>query len=155
LARSPDLGLTWDGPWRVSPPHIMSTIFQVVAAHEDGRVAMAFLGTDDSSSEPSFAGNETRWHLYIATTENGLEETPTVDVVQVTSEKDPVQTGCVWEYGGAMPCRNMLDFMDAAVHPDGTFHVAFTKGCSAGCTEPDDKSSVTAVAWLEDWSLYG
>ena len=156
LARSSDMGLTWAGPWRVSPPHITSTVFQVASAGAEGRLAMAFLGTDDSSEEPSFVGDDTIWHMYIATTEDGTADAPTFDVVQVTPDRDAVQVGCVWMYGGGNPCRNMLDFMDSAVRPtDGTFAVAFTKGCSGGCTDFSDKSSNTAVAWLPDWSLYG
>jgi hypothetical protein len=154
LARSGDTGLTWAGPWRVTPPHLTSTVFQAINVGDDGRVAMAFLGTNGTSFEPSLAPNGTRWHLYIATTEDGDSADPTFDVVQVTPESNPVQTGCVWLYGGGNPCRNMLDFIDSAVHPDGTFYVTFTKGCGAGCTADEDKTSNTAVAWLPAWSLY-
>jgi hypothetical protein len=155
LARSGDLGQTWQGPWRVSPPHVTGTVFQVVAAGDDGRLAFAFLGTEDWDGDPSDAPDETVWHVYAGVTDDATASPPVVTVTRVTAENDPVQIGCVWLRGGGHPCRNMLDFIDAAVHPDGTFYVAFTKGCNEGCLSADDRSSMTAVAWLTGWGLHG
>ncbi len=155
LARSTDLGLTWDGPWSVTAPHLTSTVFQVISSGDDGRIAMAYLGTDDATGDPSFVHNETIWHLYMVRSDNADSDNPTFDIVQVTHEDDPVQHGCVWLYGGSGGednCRNMLDFIDSAVHPDGGFHVAFTKGC-LGCTN-NDRANIAAHAVLEGFSLY-
>lgn len=152
LARSADLGLTWDGPWRISPPHVTSTVFQVAAAADNGGLAFGFLGTADWDGDPSLAPEGTIWHLYLGATQDAAAETPRVTVVQATVEGDPAQNGCVWLNGGGNPCRNMLDFIDAALHPDGTFYVAWTKGCNEGCISDDDKSSMTAIAWLDGWS---
>lgn len=155
LARTPDLGKTWDGPWKVSPPHVRSTVFQALSAGADGRVAMAFLGTDDTDAYPSDAPEDTQWHLYIVTSEDADAATPALRAYQVTRNGDPVQVGCVWLEGGGNPCRNLLDFIDSTITPDGTFHVAFTKGCWRGCRDEDDRVMRTAEARLAGWSLWG
>ncbi len=155
LARSSDLGLTWEGPWSVTAPGLTSTVFQAISAGDDGRIAMAYLGTDDASGDPSFVGKDTDWHLYMVSSSDADAEVPTFDVVQVTPENDPVQHGCVWLYGGGGgpdQCRNMLDFIDSAVHPDGTFHVAFTKGCQS--CDSDQRTRTASLAVLDGFSLY-
>lgn len=160
LARSRDLGATWEGPWKVSPPGVNSTVFAAMVAGDDGKLGIAFLGTRDQASDPSDAGDEVRWHLHVVTTEDALADAPTFTGVQVTPDEDPVQVGCVWMRGfpGA-PCRNMLDFIDAAVHPDGTFFVVYTEGCTEGCADvpgatPDDsRARDVAVARLDGWIL--
>lgn len=154
LARSPDVGLSWDGPWRVNLPDTTSTVFQAISAGDDGRIAMAYLGTSDSAAYPSDAEPDTVWHLYITTSEDADGETPTLTTHQVTHNSSPVQVGCVWLEGGGNPCRNMLDFIDSAAHPDGSFYVAYTKGCG-GCASDRDRTSDTAIATIRDWSLWG
>lgn len=159
LARSPDLGETWDGPWLVAPPGVRSTVFAAISGGDDGRVAMAFLGTSDSDKHPNDVANETRWHLFTVTSEDAGSDSPTFTSYRVTADEDPVQIGCVWLGGGATDCRNLLDFIDSAVGPDGTFYVSYTDGCVKDCaddpgaTQEDSRSSEVAVAWLGGWSL--
>ncbi|HVL87579.1 MAG TPA: sialidase family protein [Candidatus Thermoplasmatota archaeon] len=159
LARSPDVGKTWDGPWIVSPPDVRSTVFAALAAGDDGRVAMAFLGTRDTDEYPSRAPDETRWHLFFVTTEDGTAQSPTFTAYQATPEDDPVQIGCVWIGGGGNPCRNMLDFIDGAVGADGTFYVSYTEGCTEGCAgvrdagPTDSRDRQAALGILRGWSL--
>jgi hypothetical protein len=156
FARSPDLGLTWAGPWRVSPPDVRSTVFQAMAAGEDGRAAMAFLGTFDTDAHPSDAPEDTVWHLFLAHTDGAASDAPEFVVHQVTGPADPVQIGCVWLFGGGHPCRNMLDFIDGAVAPDGTFYTAFTKGCTSCIDDSNtDRASLTALATLHGFKLKG
>lgn len=180
LARSNDLGATWT-TWNVTAPGLTSTYFHVVSTGSQGRLAMAYLGTEhvaDASNEtwgdwdgsPSGAPPDAVWHLYIATTQDADAAVPTFNVYQVTPDDDPVQVGCVWEGGGSggeRVCRNMLDFIDSTVHPDGTFYVVYTEGCTVRreCTgnftvegtpppEMNSRDRQVATAWVGGWSLY-
>ena len=162
LARTKDLGQTWEGPWRVAAPEVTSTVFAAMVAGDEGKLAIAYVGTKDTSSDPSDAPAETRWHLYVVTTEGATDPSPTFTSVRVTPHEDPVQIGCVWMRGlsaAGTECRNLLDFIDAAVHPDGTFVVAYTEGCTEGCAfvpdakDDDSRSRDIALARLDGWIL--
>jgi hypothetical protein len=184
VARSADFGATWDAVWNVTAPGLTSTRFHVLSSGDDGRIALAYLGTDeprgtewqsDAGSEtwrgaPIDAPPSTAWHLYIVTGEDtgGAPEDAKFTSYRVTPLTDPVQIGCTWEGGGGggpRLCRNMLDFIDSAVHPDGTFYVTYTEGCTVreGCAplDPDDlpdemdsRDREVALAWLDGWSLF-
>lgn len=173
LAKSDDLGLTWEGPWNITHPGLTSTRFHVASAGDDGRVAMAYLGTSEPretvwgdnvtwTGAPNDAPPTAQWHLYIVTLEDGVE--PVFTSHQVTPDEDPVQIGCAWEGGGgggARSCRNMLDFIDSVMGPEGEFYVTYTEGCTIrnGCAEaerPTDemesRDREIAMATI-DWSL--
>jgi hypothetical protein len=181
LARSPDFGATWDGVWNITAPGLTSTRFHVMSSGADGRLAMAYLGTEFPrgtnwtlegeeqvwEGAPIDAPPNATWHLYIVTAEGADTNAPRFTSYQVTPDDDPVQVGCSWEGGGGggpRSCRNLLDFIDSAVHPDGTFYVTYTEGCSlrlacapvdpaAPPDEMDSRDREVAVAWIEGWSL--
>ena len=161
VASTPDLGQTWNGPYDVTPPNVTSTAFNALAAGDDGRIGITFLGTTDGhEGNPSNAPSETRWHVWMVVSDNAASEAPTFTAYRVTPDDDPVQIGCVWLGGGSNPCRNMLDFIDGAIHPDGTFYTAYTEGCHEGCafganaTDGDSRARIAAVARLDGFSLY-
>ncbi len=160
LARSHDMGQSWEGPWDVMPPGTTSASFQALATGSNGRIAMAFLTTRDGTGSPSDVNDTARWALHMVTSEDADADLPTFVAYQVTPDADPVQVGCVFQGGGSTPCRNLLDFIDGSVAPDGTFYVAYAEGCtSQECLAPDatgddSRDRQTAVAFLRDWSLY-
>ena len=133
LIRSNDRFATWQGPWRVSPPDVHSTVFAGLTSGDDGRIAFAYLGTRDWDGDPSSAPNATRWHLYTGLSLDAEADAPTFRVQQATADDSPVQIGCVWLSGGGNPCRNMLDFIDMHHTPDGRPIVVFSDGCVAQC----------------------
>jgi hypothetical protein len=155
LVRSKDQFASWDGPWRVSPPGVTSTVFAGITSQEDGRIAMAFLGTRDSAEYPEKVSNETRWHLWTVLSYDSEAGSPTFRAIQVTPEDSPVQIGCVWLSGGGNPCRNMLDFIDMTSDRDGRFLVVFSDGCDQQCdhnataTNEQSRSRQVTVAVLE------
>ena len=97
-------------------------------AGDDDRAADAFLGTPAAGDfqSQSFRGI---WHLYVAHTYDGGATWTTVDA----TPDDPVQRGCIWLGGGAVTCRNLLDFNDATVDKQGRVAVAFADGCTGNC----------------------
>lgn len=133
MVRTADAFATISRPILVSPPDVTSTRFVAMSAGDDGKLAFAYLGTRDTSARPGQANDETRWHLFTTFTVDAEAREPTFVTVQVTPEEDPVQIGYQWEGGGGDPARNLLDFIDSVIGPDGHFYVAFTDGCVDDC----------------------
>lgn len=155
LARSRDLGDSWDGPWPVAPPGVGTTAFAALEAGSDGKLVAAFLGTRDSTAYPNLAPDGTRWHLFVVAIDDADSDAPAFEATQVTPHADPVQIGCIDIDGSGLPCRNLLDFIDTTVMPDGRVVVAYTEGCTVGCanessaTQEDSRSMEIALAWVE------
>ncbi|HEX2021579.1 MAG TPA: sialidase family protein [Candidatus Thermoplasmatota archaeon] len=134
--------------FKVAPPDITVATFAGITSGDDGRVAMAWLGTRDPQEpgvEPSNVTPGTTWHLFVTTSFDAASENPTFVTQQVTPEEDPVQVGCVWLHGGGggpQSCRNLLDFIDMTRDPDGRYVVAITDGCTPrnGCSGTPEQS---------------
>ena len=155
LVRSKDKFQTWEGPWKVSPPDVRSTVFAGITSGDDDRIAMAYLGTRDTDEEPSKAGENTTWHLFVTYSFDALAESPTFVTTQVDGDDDPIQIGCVWLNGGGNPCRNMLDFIDMTSDADGRIFVAITDGCDKCATDKESHNRNAAIVVLEEGpSLY-
>ena len=153
---SADGGRTWSPAFRVSPPHVASSLFPVSAAGDPGRVAFAYYGTTADTSEwdsvnSADAAEHTRWHLFVTYSLDALEGADATFVtVQVTPDDDPIQVGSIWNGGGGRPDRNLLDFFDMVRDAEGRVFIAYTDGCRA-CDEPDDsRRSDTMVAVLHE-----
>lgn len=169
LFRSPDQFQTWEGPFEISPPDLQLTVFAGITSGDDGRIAMAYLGTRDEQLlygqpvfgvEPSNVTGGTEWHLFVTTSWDAAAGQPTFTTTQVTPSEDPVQVGCVWlrgGIGGPKLCRNLLDFIDMGRDDDGRYVVGFTDGCTPrrGCTTDvnsanfQSRDSEVAVAVLD------
>jgi hypothetical protein len=133
VAKSTTHGDSWTGVTdlaaTVSPPLVAST-FQAAVAGDNGRVAVAYLGTSDGGStlDPFSNGFHGVWYLYVSFTYDGGATWTTVKATP-----DPVQRGCIWDNGGSNPCRNLLDFMGASVDKNGRVVVGFADGCTGAC----------------------
>jgi len=108
--------------------HVENTAFSVVVAGDDDRAAFGFLGSPAAGNfqDAFFRGV---WHLFIAHTFDGGHSWTTVDA----TPDDPVQRGCIWMGGGAVTCRNLLDFNDATVDAQGRVLVGYADGCTGPC----------------------
>lgn len=159
VVRSADGFDTVSRPMLVSPPDITSTRFAAMASGDDGKLAFAYLGTRDVASRAGDAYDDTRWHLFTTFTLDADAAEPTFVTVQVTPEDDPIQIGYQWESGGGDPARNLLDFIDGVVGPDGRFYVALTDGCVEGCagnataTKAQSRARNTSIAVQLDGPL--
>lgn len=162
LARSTDKGVTWEGPWPLVPTDFGAAVFGAITVGSDGRLGAVTIATRDPVDDPSDAPDATRWHVFITTSDDADAAQPTFVTRQVTPDTDPVQIGCVWTRGFTVPgspCRNMADFIDAAMAPDGTFFGVYTEGCTEECagnadaTPDDSRSREVAIVRLDGWSL--
>jgi hypothetical protein len=149
VARSTSHGTSWDRVTdlanTVSPPIVAST-FQAATAGDNGRVAVAWLGTQVGSGIPFDNGYHGVWNLYVSYTYDGGVTWQTI-----RASPDPVQRGCIWDGGGSNVCRNLLDFMDAQVTKDGRVVVAYADGCIGACagsggTEAQSTSAYATIA---------
>lgn len=170
MARSTDSGETWDETsLRVSPDAIVSSTFPHIDAGDPGRIAVAYLGSEDGAlldeddidgeawdGNPHTAPDETVYHLYVTYSLDALAEEPVFHTVRVTD--DPVQRGSICisssdcrNIGGSN--RNLLDFNDLHIDHDGRVYVAFADGCTGDCAEngtaKESRSARGTVAFLE------
>jgi hypothetical protein len=146
LSHSSDGGDSWSEPVLASHPSITSAVFPDIIAGDDGRVAIAYLGTttpDDDwndgerKHDPSVAGDEAVWHLYVSYLEDATGDDPTFTTARLTPDTDPVQRGCINQDSDTPNlCRNLLDFMDMVEH-EGSVYVVYPDGCHACATAED------------------
>ncbi len=145
VARSLNHGGAWDRvtdlSTTVSPPIVAST-FQSMVSGDNGRIAVAFLGTTTGSGVPFQNGYHGVWDLY---TSYSYDAGLTWTTIKVTT--DPVQRGCIWDGGGNNVCRNLLDFMDANVTPTGRVVVGYADGCVGTCAGGSGTEVQSTSAW--------
>ena len=177
LARSTDVGQTWGRAVRASPAEVVSSTFPQIDAGDPGRIAIAYLGSEDADllgtpdidgepwdGNPHTAPEGVRYHLYVTFSLDALAEAPTFVTVKVT--RDPVQVGSICissgdcrDIGGSN--RNLLDFNDLHIDRQGRVHVAFADGCTGGCAtaadprpgDSRDDAGTVAILWTGP-SLY-
>jgi hypothetical protein len=152
VSKSTDHGAHWTTPvdlaGTVSPALVAST-FQAAVAGDNGRIAVAYLGTSVGTSglTPFDNGYHGIWYLYVSYSYDGGTTWTTVNA----TPNDPVQRGCIWDQGGSNVCRNLLDFMDASVTKDGRVVVSFADGCIGACagssgTEAQSTNAYATIA---------
>lgn len=151
LLASPDGGLTWRAPVKVSPPDAQTTVYAALAAGDRGRIAIAYLGTNATwpGGDPSFAPDSTTWNLYLTLVLDADAAAPTPQTTRLTSDADPVQRGCVWLQGGSNPCRNLREFLDVTQRA-GRVYVSYPDGCHACVTASDRVDPAETVVVIEE-----
>jgi hypothetical protein len=91
------------------------------AAGEEGKVAVAWYGTNTTYENGEFAEPPT-WFLYTAAVHGALTETPTFEVGR--ADPDPVLVG---EFG-----RQLGDFLESDIGPDGRHYVIYARRDDSG-----------------------
>ncbi len=148
VAKSTNRGAGWTAPYDLGASlGVVNATFQSVIAGDNGRAAVAFLGSTTAGNPfaEAFAGV---WDVYVAHTYDGGA---TWTTTKATS--DPVQRG--WMCAGGTTCnsgRNLLDFMDVNVTKDGRVAVGYADGCIGACALPtgtraQSTSSYATVAY--------
>jgi hypothetical protein len=148
---STDRGETWGAPVKVSPDTLLSFVHVDMVAGDEGRIAIVYRATPDTAKGPDGADGWAGWHLYVSFVENALGSAPVIRTGIVNDPMDPVQRGAVCTggvgcFGGS---RNLLDFIDIAVGPDGRVYPTYTDGCPEECPTPPDSRSQIGLVGVE------
>ena len=163
MATSTDSGQSWtQTSVRISPNEVISTAFPQVDAGDPGRIAITYLGSENSSElnqsnidgEPwdgnaHYANSNVSYYLYVTYSLNALDPNPVFHTVRASA--DPVQIGSIClnsgdcrDIGGSN--RNLLDFNDLHIDREGRVYIAFADGCFGECATgnnsgPEDSRS--------------
>ena len=169
MSRSIDSGVTWEQTSiRISPKEVISTTFPQVDAGDPGKIAITYLGSENSSElgkpdidgenwtgNAHFATTNVSYYLYITYSLNALDSFPIFHTVRVSP--DPVQIGSIClnsgdcrDIGGSN--RNLLDFNDLHIDRDGRVYVAFADGCIDTCAS--DVNSTAEDSRTKQGSVY-
>ena len=123
-------------------PSIVNSTFQTMTAGDNGRAAVAFLGST-TAGDPFSNTWHGVWDLYVSFTYDAGASWTTVKATT-----DPVQRG--WMCSAGTTCgngRNLLDFIDAAVTKDGRVVVGYADGCVDNCVFPSGTEAQSTSAW--------
>lgn len=124
LAISRDAGLTWEEPLMIAAPGVHRTSLPKMDIGGDGRIAVAYVGTDTDSEDSA----DWTWNAYITMSFEPLAERPVFYTGSVNDPADPVTIGeC-----GTLRCNTLGDFFDVKFGPDGTPWAAFVDACDGG-----------------------
>ena len=178
MSRSIDSGDTWEQESiRVSPVEVISATFPHTSAGDPGRIAIAYLGSENASAlgQPDIDGNpwdgnahytpsNVTHYLYVTYSLNALDEDPVFHTQRLSP--DPVQVGSIClnsgdcrDIGGSN--RNLLDFNDLHIDLEGRVYIGFADGCTGTCatgnntTPENSRDRLGSVYYLETGpSLY-
>jgi hypothetical protein len=143
VARSTTHGSTWSNPVDVGASlGVVNSTFQSVIAGDNGRVAVAYLGSTTGGNPFAQAWNGV-WDLYVSTS---YDAGATWTTVKATA--DPVQRG--WMCADGTTCgsgRNLLDFMDVNLTKDGRVVVGYADGCIGACALPSGTAAQSTASY--------
>ncbi|MCA1814489.1 MAG: glycoside hydrolase [Halobacteriales archaeon] len=149
FAASKDHGDTWAKPVKVSLPQLGAFAHVDAVAGDEGKLAIVYQGTPDTGKTASIADGWALWNTYVAYVSDAAGS-PTVQTGMVNPPDDPVQRGCIWMWGGGNPCRNLLDFVDIQLQPDGRVVVVYADGCPQVCETPADSRLHQGIVGVQD-----
>jgi len=161
VAVSRDRGKTWSPSVDAGgPAGVRNTEFAEVIAGDGDRAAFAFLGSKvrGSTQSESFDKDATgkaftngAWHLYVATTYDRGAHWTTANAIP----DDPVQRGCIWNSGGSVPCRNLLDFNDITLTKTGQVMVAYADGCLGPALDAKANCIASSLVSANSYAQHG
>src|SRR3954447_3293264 len=134
LAISTTGGMSWQGPFDVSPPELGNNVMPWVAAGSPGRVGIAWYGARAASEAGKF-GPDTldhgSWNVFYASSVNALQSgPPTFDVTRVTDHQTKFGNISTQGLGGS-PDRSLGDFMQVRAGRDGEAVISYVDDTSA------------------------
>ena len=121
---STDHGLHWSAPMTVNPPTLHSNVLPWIAAGDDGRVDIVWVGSSTSDSNDVSSD----WNVYMAQSLNAHDPSPVFAPTQVTPL--PIRYGAICFQG--INCtlngddgRILLDFISVDIDSKGMAVIAF------------------------------
>jgi hypothetical protein len=142
LATSADQGATFTEAIDITPPGITAAHLPAMAAGDDGRLVLAWVGTDDPEGfETDEETPNALWHGYLSVIEDTLTATPTLTTARVNPADDPLVRGLC----GPGRCPGLTDFIDVQIDGNGRPWAAFVDACTDECAA-DPKGENNAAA---------
>ena len=122
FACSRDHGQTFYGPFKINPPGMQGNMPWITAG-DNGRVEIVFYGTA-GTEDPSTSTND-EWRVFFAQSLNGADREPVFTVSQASDHI--MHKGQICNVG--ILCgngtRQLLDFFQVAIGPDGLANIMF------------------------------
>jgi len=130
FASSRDHGHTYYGPFKINPNGIQGNM-PWIAAGDNGRVDIVYYGTSGTQDSTTSATNQ--WYVYFAQSLNAADREPVFSIVQasdhITHQGPICNVGILCGSG----TRQLLDFFQVAIGPDGMANIAYADtGASNG-----------------------
>lgn len=119
VARSTDLGLTWSTPERVSEGN--AATFPWIVAGADGHVAVAWYEADVAGN-PNTVPASASWNVRLASRSSWDGSWERARVSATPNHVGPL---CMNGAGCGGIDRDLLDYFELAIGPDGTMHVVW------------------------------
>ena len=129
FASSRDHGQTFYGPFKINPAGIQGNMPWVTAG-DNGRVEIVFYGTNGTEDPTTSQNNQ--WNVFFAQSLNGADREPVFTVSQASDHI--MHKGPICNIGilcpplpvvGGNPSRQLLDFFQIAIGPDGLANIMF------------------------------
>jgi photosystem II stability/assembly factor-like uncharacterized protein len=133
---SRDGGESWSRPIMVGPPGIKEVNLLTIDAEAPGRIALAYMGSDNvkvtkqkGQEEPARDYAKATWNGYVAMSVNLFDRRPLFYTGMINHPSDPLKR----QRCGPGRCGRVFDFIDVEIAPDGTPYGAFTDACIDLC----------------------
>jgi hypothetical protein len=128
FASSHDHGQTFYGPFKINPTGIQGDM-PWIAAGDNGRVDIVYYGTAGTEDPTTSATNQ--WNVFFAQSLNAADREPVFTVSQASDHVNHIGQICnIGILCGPSPLnqttRNLLDFFQVAIGPDGLANIAYT-----------------------------
>lgn len=151
FATSRDVGATWSGALRITPPQVVSLLPTMVVG-DPGHIAIFFAGTDDraflvddGSEDFEVEAEEVAWGAYVTYATNANAGAPMFTTIDTTGD-DPIMRGDVCPIEGR--CTYQIDFIGSTITPDGQIFGSLIDGCLQECVEDEERGNdVAGTGW--------
>ena len=137
LVTSKDQGETWSKPLMIGMPKLKEASLPAVAIGNDGRVAVAYIGSTNAPGgrAPDGAGPEyakVTWNGYVAVVSPAARGRSSLHVAAINRATDPLMIGECW----ILRCQQQYDFIDVVVDDEGTVWTSMVDACRmTSCAE--------------------
>lgn len=141
LTYSTDAGRTWSEPLDVTAPGVTATNLPTLDAADDGRLALAYVGTTYAGGHDIAEGDadNVTWDAYLGLVIDANTANATVTSVRINNASDPIVRGPC----GPGRCNNpgLVDFIDVEIDLDGRPWVALVDNCIDACASPEGEAA--------------
>lgn len=151
LSSSTDQGATWSEAIDITPPGITAAHLPALTAGDAGRLAMAWVGTDDPEGfeqDVDPQDENATWDGFISLIADATSATPVVTTARVNPADDPLVRG----HCGPGRCPGLTDFIDVQMDAEGRPWAAFVDACTEECASDPDGENNAADGFVAAFS---